>query len=87
MQIKNELQSKIEKIEAEVISSTATRELFDQKEADLNYWLGRAQIEKEVKDAQESGNSSTARQTYKDNLIKVKEFLNKNLNKFLYYSI
>ncbi|SGA15025.1 Uncharacterised protein [Mycoplasmopsis arginini] len=24
---------------------------------------------------------------YKDNLIKVKEFLNKNLNKFLYYSI
>ncbi|ENY69852.1 hypothetical protein [Mycoplasmopsis arginini] len=84
MQIKNELQSKIEKIEAEVISSPATRELFDQKDAELLY---NAQIEKAVKDAQESGNSSTARQTYKDNLIKVTEFLNKNLNKFLYYSI
>ncbi|SGA02237.1 Uncharacterised protein [Mycoplasmopsis arginini] len=36
LQIKNELQSKIEKIEAEVISSTATRELFLQKEAELN---------------------------------------------------
>ncbi|PWC09155.1 hypothetical protein DIE66_00065 [Mycoplasmopsis arginini] len=60
-QIKNELQSKIEKIEAEVISSPATKELFDQKWAELIQWLGHAQNEKARKDAQESGNSSTAR--------------------------
>ncbi|MDP4043225.1 hypothetical protein Q8W60_03120, partial [Mycoplasmopsis arginini] len=63
LQIKNELQSKIEKIEAEVISSPATKELFDQKESELNQLLYNAQNEKEAKDAQESGNSSTARQT------------------------
>ncbi|CRH45960.1 hypothetical protein V2E25_00275 [Mycoplasmopsis arginini] len=56
MQIKNELQSKIEKIEAEVISSPATKELFDQKDAELNQLLYNAQNEKEAKDAQESGN-------------------------------
>ncbi|MDI3348139.1 hypothetical protein [Mycoplasmopsis arginini] len=61
--IKNELQSKIENIEAEVISSPATRELFDQKDAELNQLLGHAQNEKAGIDAQESGNSSTARQT------------------------
>ncbi|WP_040543524.1 hypothetical protein [Mycoplasmopsis arginini] len=59
--IKNELQSKIEKIEAEVFSSPATKELFDQKESELNQLLGHAQNEKARKDAQESGNSSTAR--------------------------
>ncbi|MDP4043104.1 hypothetical protein [Mycoplasmopsis arginini] len=56
LQIKNELQSKIEKIEAEVISSPATKELFDQKQAELIQWLGHAQNEKAGIDAQESGN-------------------------------
>ncbi|MDI3349446.1 hypothetical protein [Mycoplasmopsis arginini] len=51
-QIKNELQSKIEKIEAEVISSPATKELFDQKDAELNQLLYNAQNEKEAIDAQ-----------------------------------
>ncbi|MDI3349041.1 hypothetical protein [Mycoplasmopsis arginini] len=60
-QIKNELQSKIEKIEAEVISSPATKELFDQKQAELIQWLVHAQNEKARKDAKESADSSTAR--------------------------
>ncbi|BAQ54176.1 hypothetical protein MARG145_0001 [Mycoplasmopsis arginini] len=59
--IKNELQSKIEKIEAEVFSSPATKELFDQKESELNQLLYNAQNEKKSKDAKESGDSSTAR--------------------------
>lgn len=62
LQIKNELQSKIDEIENDVISSPGTKELFDQKEAELNQWLRHAQNEKAGKDSQESGNSSTARQ-------------------------
>ncbi|MDI3350847.1 hypothetical protein [Mycoplasmopsis arginini] len=44
--IKNELQSKIDKIEAEVISSAATRELLLQKAAELNQWLLSAETER-----------------------------------------